>query len=102
MAAEREPEQIDNPLRDALLRRAHRRPVLQDQRRDVLLADPLRRVPKEIMRDQLVDFQISADRPVGMPKRLTLHRQASVAVVDVAQPPEYEIIAFLSRVTGHS
>jgi hypothetical protein len=67
MAAEqREPEHIDNPLRDALLRRAHRRPVLQDQCRDLSLTDPSGRMPHEKVRYQVVNLQIGTDCSVSV------------------------------------
>jgi hypothetical protein len=61
MAAEREPEQTENPLADALLCGPHSWPVLQDQRGDVALADPGGRMPHEEMADKVVNLQIGAD-----------------------------------------
>jgi hypothetical protein len=43
------PEQADNALRDALLRGAHRRTVLQDQHRDIALRNSGRGMAHQVM-----------------------------------------------------
>ena len=73
MAAERKPEQADNPLADALLCGAHRRTVLHDQSRNVSLANPLRCMPHQEMADEVVNLKINRDGRIRVTQSLPAH-----------------------------